>query len=218
MISAFQSHKFGFGLQICKEDLKKINEKRQGEKYVDESAAMAKWGTSEKWELRSSPFIVEFDYGANNEGYWSYDHMVLQLEDCVDCLKVLAPQFDYLFLFDHSCGHDKQREDGLNVENMSKIFGGKQARLHDSLIKDNEGYLGLFPKILQPGDIQSMVFQHDDPEPFWLPAEERLWQRNDEIQPGKKTKWRFRKDELVKMLAEIGVTATGNYAAIQKLA
>jgi len=124
--------------------------------------------------LRSSPFIVEFDYGANNEGYWSYDHMVLQLEDCVDCLKVLAPQFDYLFLFDHSCGHDKQREDGLNVENMSKIFGGKQARLHDSLIKDNEGYLGLFPKTLQPGDIQSMVFQHDDPEPFWLPAEERL--------------------------------------------
>jgi hypothetical protein len=42
MISAFQSHKCGFGLQICKEDLKKINEKRQGEKYVDESAAMAK--------------------------------------------------------------------------------------------------------------------------------------------------------------------------------
>ncbi len=144
--------------------------------------------------------------------------MVPQLEDCMDSLKVLAPQFDYLFLFDHSCGHDKQREDGLNVENMSKIFGGKQARLHDSLIKNNEGYLGLFPKILQPGDIQSMVFQHDDPEPFWLPAEERLRQWNVEIQPGKKTKWRFRKDELVKMLAQAGVTATGNYAAIQKLA
>jgi hypothetical protein len=101
--------------------------------------------------------MVEFDYGANNEGYWSYDHMVLQLEDCVDCLKVLAPHFDSLFLFDHSCCHDKQREDGLNVENMSKHFLGIQAHLHDSLIKDNEGYLGPFPKILQPSDIQSMV-------------------------------------------------------------
>jgi hypothetical protein len=144
--------------------------------------------------------------------------MVPQLEDCMDSLKVLAPQFDYLFLFDHSCGHDKQREDGLNVENLSKLFWGKQAHLHDSLIKDNDGYLGPFPKTLWPGDIQSMGFQHDDPGPFWLPAEERLQQRNDKIQPGKKTKQRFRKDELVKMLAETGVTVTENYAAIQKLA
>jgi hypothetical protein len=42
--------------------------------------------------------------------------MVLQLEDCIDVLKVLYPQFDFLFLFDHSCGHDRQKEDGLNVE------------------------------------------------------------------------------------------------------
>ncbi len=55
--------------------------------------------------------------------------MVLQLEDCIDCLKVLAPDFDILFLFDHSCGHGCQREDGLNIENMSKSFGGKQAYL-----------------------------------------------------------------------------------------
>jgi hypothetical protein len=107
MISAIQSLEFGFGMQICKEDLKKINEKRKGEKYVDESAAMAKRGTAEKRELRSSPFILEFDYVANNDGYWSYDHMVLQVEDYMDCLKVLAPQFDYFFLFDHTCGHDK---------------------------------------------------------------------------------------------------------------
>ena len=59
--------------------------------------------------------------------------MVLHLEDCVDCVdcvKVLVPQFDYLFLFDHSCGHDKHREDGLNIKNMTKL-GGKQAYLHD---------------------------------------------------------------------------------------
>jgi len=136
--------------------------------------------------------------------------MVLKLEECVDCLKVLAPHFDYLFLFDHFCGHDKQREE------RSKHFGGKQAHLHDSFIKESEGYLGLFPKTLRPGDIQSMVFQHNDPGSFWLSAEERLQLRNNEILPGKKSKGRFRKDELVKMLVEAGGTATGNYAANPK--
>ena len=52
-------------------------------------------------------------------------NMLLHFEDVVDCLKVTYPQYDYLFMFDHSCGHDKQRENGLNVQQMSKLFGGK---------------------------------------------------------------------------------------------
>jgi hypothetical protein len=218
MISAFQSREFGFGMEICEEDLRKINERRRGQKYVDETAAVSKKGTALKKDLKHSPFVVEFEYGANNEGYWSYEHMVLQLEDCVDCLQVLAPQFDYLFLFDHSCGHDKQREDGLNVENMTKSFGGKQAHLHDTLIKECDGYLGPFPKILRPGDVQSMVFKESDIGPFWLSEQERLHQQYDEIEHGKKVKRKLRKDELVKKLAEAGVTATGNYTTIQRLA
>ena len=50
-----------------------------------------------------------------------------QLEDCADVLNVLYPQSNFLFLFDHSFGHDKQPEDALNVENMSKLFRGKQS-------------------------------------------------------------------------------------------
>jgi hypothetical protein len=65
-----------------------------------------------------------------------------------------------------TCGHDRQRGDGLNDENMSKLLRGNQACLQDSLIKDNEGYIGPFSKALWPGKIQSMVFQHDDPGPF----------------------------------------------------
>ena len=38
-------------------------------------------------------------------------------------------------------------EDGLNMENMMKSFGGNQAHLHDTLIKEHDGYLGPFPKI-----------------------------------------------------------------------
>jgi hypothetical protein len=144
--------------------------------------------------------------------------MVLQFEVCVDCLQVIAPQFDYLFLFDHSCGHDKQREDGLNVKNMTKSFGGKQAYLHDTIIKEHDGYLGPFPNILRPGDVQSMVFKGRNVGPFWLSEQERLDQRFDQIEHDKKVKRKLRKDELVKKLAEVGVTATGNYVAIQKLA
>jgi hypothetical protein len=46
------------------------------------------------------------EYGASKEGYWNYERMVLQLEDFVDIIKVLWPQYDCLFLFNHSCGHD----------------------------------------------------------------------------------------------------------------
>jgi hypothetical protein len=44
--------------------------------------------------------------------------MVLQMEDCLDVMRVLYPEYKVLLLFDHSCGHDWQREDGLNVDNM----------------------------------------------------------------------------------------------------
>jgi hypothetical protein len=54
---------------------------------------------------------------------------VLQLEDCVDIVKVLWPQHDCFLLFDHSCGHDKQRNDGLNAENMLNGYGSKQSKL-----------------------------------------------------------------------------------------
>jgi hypothetical protein len=39
-----------------------------------------------KKTLTKSPFVFEFEYGANGKGYWVYEHMVLQLEDCIDCL------------------------------------------------------------------------------------------------------------------------------------
>ena len=94
--------------------------------------------------------------------------MVLQVEDCADILNTLFPEYDYLFLVDHSCGHDKQREDGLNVENMSKTFGGKQSKMHLTTIKQEKGYLGPYPHTLQVGDIQHMMFQPEDDGPFWL--------------------------------------------------
>jgi hypothetical protein len=35
-----------------------------------------------------SPFIkyFKYGYGKGKEGYWTYDHMALQFEDCVDVI------------------------------------------------------------------------------------------------------------------------------------
>jgi hypothetical protein len=101
-----------------------VNRKKRGEKYKDEDAAISKLGSAQKKDLPCSPFIKEFEYGTNNEGYWCYEWMVIQFEVCVDFLMVLYPQYDYVFLFDHSCGHDKQWEDGLNVQKMGKVMEG----------------------------------------------------------------------------------------------
>ena len=60
MISAFQSHEFGFGLTLTKEQLDEINRKCNGEKYCDKKAAIHLHGTNKKPALTKSPFVCEF--------------------------------------------------------------------------------------------------------------------------------------------------------------
>ena len=89
-------------MHLTVQDLKRVNESRDGTKYNDEQAANDTRKNMFKLELTTTPFIREFECGAPSEGYWTYQHMVLQLKDCVDVLKVLYPQYQFLFLFDHS--------------------------------------------------------------------------------------------------------------------
>jgi hypothetical protein len=142
MISAFQSRDFGFGLPLDDQQLEEINASRRGNNYTDIVAARNLRGNPRKQDLKTSPFVIEFEYGASNQGYWTYDRMVLQLDDCVDCLKIIFPAFDFLFILDHSSGHDKQKPDSLNASNMQKNFGGKQNKLRPSTILEQDGYLG----------------------------------------------------------------------------
>ena len=83
---------------------------------------------TKKMPLTESPFIHAFEFGGD-KGYWTGNHMILQVEDCIDCLRVLfADQYDYTFLFDHSSGHAKKRVGGLSVSAMNKGFGGEKLR------------------------------------------------------------------------------------------
>ena len=216
MISAFQSREFGFGLQITEEEMRRVNLSREGKRYCDEEAAKKYRNGPMKQKLESNPFVFEFSYGANNDGYWNYERMVLQLEDCVDVLKELYNEYDFYFLFDHSCGHDRQREDGLNVERMSKGYAGKQAFLHETKIKQREGYLGPYPSTLTPGETQYMVFREGDPGPFWMEPQEREATRKDKIIENTMIRRPFTKAELTLKLQQIGAAVPGNMKQIKK--
>ncbi len=89
MISALQCREFGFGLKMSAEEIASVNFYHEGKEYTNKEAAKAKQGNSKKAPLTLSPFVIKFEYCANGDGYWVYEHMVLQVEDCVDCLTVL---------------------------------------------------------------------------------------------------------------------------------
>jgi len=97
--------------------------------------------------------------------------MAIQLEDCVDCLRVLFPEHDFVFLFDHSQGHSKKRTGALQASAVNLKFGGEQPIMRDSEI--TEGCLGVFAPKLKVGDVQKMVFQSSDAGPFYLSDEQK---------------------------------------------
>jgi hypothetical protein len=183
MISSFISREHGLIQAIDADTIHSINETRQGARYADEEAAMEVYGSSLKPLLSTSksPFLTFFDYGENKDGYWDYNHMVLQFEDVVDCLKIMHPLVHFVFLFDHSSGHAKQRPDGLNASRMNKSFGGKGPTMHPTLIERETGYLGPNPRILKPGQIQNLVFAETDIGPFWMSSDDRIRNRLDQV-------------------------------------
>jgi hypothetical protein len=190
MVSAMQSYEYGFGLELPGDVLSEINRIRAGEHYCDRQAATELTGSSEKPPLTSSPFVVFFELGKGKSGYWAYNHMVTQLEDCVDCLRVICKgeegsgekfKYTFAFEFDHSSGHSKQRPDGLSVakSHVNTGVGGKQALMRDSVM--TVGDLGDAPdKILNIGDTATHIFDESDDPPFCDPTMPRL----DLIKPG----------------------------------
>jgi hypothetical protein len=45
--------------------------------------------------IKESSFVRNLLIGATKGGYWNSFHMALQLEDVVDCLKVVRPGYDF---------------------------------------------------------------------------------------------------------------------------
>ena len=164
MISAMQSCDFGFGLPMTADQLAQVNVACANQPYIDKVAVMEIYQNIIKPPLIASPFVCTITIGANNDGYWNSYHMAIQVEDCVDCLKILFPDYDFVFLFDHSQGHSKKRLGSLQASCVNLKFGGGQPHLRDTKI--TAGCLGPFSPTLSVGDIQHMVYKSTDIGPF----------------------------------------------------
>jgi hypothetical protein len=210
MVSAFVARELGYGINLTPSQLHLVNEERakpSKRHYEDKEAATKMNGTTTKPKLTSTPFSRLLEYGVNNAGYWSYEHMVLQLEDCVDCLKILYPTFDFVFLFDHSNGHDRMQPNGLNLRKVRKNYGGRQPKMRESKNVDRSCFGPYHTKHfnLQPNGTQSMVFNPSDSGPFYMSVEDRERKKYD-IHTGRYATKHILKVKLSEMLAEMGVS------------
>ena len=185
MISAIKSRDFGFGYDLTAEQLARVNEFRQTQRpeYSDRDAALKVKGTTTKPSLKESPFVEMFEYGNSAEGYWTYDRMICQVEDCIDTLDALhssplvdengtqrhmtrvpntrdalVRHFDYAFGFDWSNGHDRKKPDALDFKDMTKGPSACARKMRDSKIESAD-YLGPHDPKLEVGQTQKMQFE-----------------------------------------------------------
>jgi hypothetical protein len=168
MVSALVSRALGMGIDISVEQLQQVSSNREGAKYADEEAASYLFGSSDKKALESSPFVRYLEMGAGKDGYWTYRHMAIQIEDCIDCLLVLSPQFDYVFELDHSSGHAHERPNGLSTSrsNLGWCFGGRQRLMRTSIL--SAGSIGPLFKG-DTGGVCHHAFQDGDNPPILKP-------------------------------------------------
>jgi hypothetical protein len=142
-----KSRMFGFGFDLSSDELKQVNDKRRerGNTYSGYAAQAANflYGDAKKEDLKESPFVRTISYGNHKDGYWTSNHMLVQVEDVLDVwttlerTKYIAPCME----FDHSSGHDSEREDGLSVSPTNlKMNWGKGRMMRDCEL--TEGCLG----------------------------------------------------------------------------
>ena len=122
--------------------------------------------------------------------------MLLQLEDVVDCLLALYPEFEIVFLFDNSQGHARKRNGGLNALYMLKKYGGAQPAMRDTTVLSETGFLGPFSPVLSVGDTHSLKLKSEDSGPWYLSLKENT---------GKRKRVEQSKAMLVDTLLEAGV-------------
>ena len=103
--------------------------------------------------------------GKNSDRWWDMSQLLEQLEKAIDIFEYIHPGAVGVFVFDCSSAHEALSEDALNVNNMNIKPGSKKARLHDTVIPNNN------PAPQHPGinDTcgipQKMYFPDDHPDP-----------------------------------------------------
>ena len=138
--------------------------------------------------------------------------------ESIDCLKAVhGDTYKFLFLFDHSNGHDRNAPDALNSNAICKTFGGKQPTMCDTTILNNT-FLGPYNHTtkLKVGDTQQMTFSYTNPGPFYLSEEEQAATRFDKIIGTKMEKY-SKYDLFLKLKAKGIKNPKGGTKKIQQL-
>jgi len=161
-VSGVQGDCTGFGLHMTAEELAALNVRR---------AARGKPPTT------SSPGIrfLKAGSGKGREGWWNSEKFMEQARDIVDAVEILYPGHQLVFEVDWSCGHNAFAPDALRVENMNVKYGGKQAKMRETVVSKDD--LGRNSPQLKDGDTQFMQFQKEDGPPWYdqnAPADDVL--------------------------------------------
>ena len=110
MISASQSREFGFVYPLTVQYIQTINEYcALHPKYVDMDASttILRHTHNEPTTMGRNPLCQYSGYVARDEVYWTYEVMVLKLEECINIITALHTGISFIFLFYHSCGNDR---------------------------------------------------------------------------------------------------------------
>lgn len=86
----------------------------------------------------------------------------------MDCLRAIFAQVAFTFLFDHSQEHANKLTNVLNGKYSTMIhgFGGVQPKMCESIIKADDGYLGMNKRTINAGDSHLFVLQPGNVVPF----------------------------------------------------
>jgi hypothetical protein len=98
---------------------------------------------------------------------------------------------------------------------MNQLFGGKTPPMRYTIIVQEQGYLGAFQRILQPRDIQTLVFSQSDSGPFWMSNLQKEESQHDK-QLGTATDVQLKIPEMMEVLsASAGLANTSGKSARQ---
>ena len=77
MVSHFSSRKFGFGLEMNKENFKKVNKKMEEKDFMEHKVAIYLNGNARKPELNKNALLCLIEHRKGKDGYWNFNHMLL---------------------------------------------------------------------------------------------------------------------------------------------
>ena len=99
--------------------------------------------------------------------------MLEHTDEFIDALEFKFPGYQFVFFFDWSLGHAKYPAGAPNIHAMNVNLGEKRGVFCPAHILEDFNYPENFPPTLvqlKKGDVQHMVFQENDPPPFYRPC------------------------------------------------